>query len=457
MNVVKYIGDWQVNHIAFTLSHNTQIIRLEKKQYDLLMLFIKHAEQGLSKQTILDEIWAGKVVTEDTIYVAINSLRKSLQDDAKIPRYIKTLPGYGYQLIAPIKYKRKISKQLKLSAFMCLFFCIIWIGIAQFRVNQGNDNIIPILSVQDKESFVRAQFLNSLASPQIQEAISLLTKLKGSYPNYQPILTQLALSHFKLLNKGKYDIEKVRLILTLLEQALQRNKDDKLAHLIKARELFLYKQEMREAEKHFIQALPLPETYHHYSQFLLALGKFESALKYIDIYRDLHPQSYSSLSVAWVYTMSRQFAKAHVELNKIKPFKSDDLYFHVSLQSLYEQTNKELDAFEELKQIMMIAGYSAKDLADITREFKTEKLRGAYNWLLSKDTKKLNIGQYSPPLSLARYAVGAEQYDVAISLIEQAISEKQYEVLWVAIDPKYTPLFSEHRFQMLLKKINLTN
>ena len=85
--------------------------------------------------------------------------------------------------------------------------------------------------------------------------------------NYQPILTQLALSHFKLLNKGKYDIEKVRLILTLLEQALQRNKDDKLAHLIKARVLFLYKQEMREAEKHFIQALPLPETYHHYSQF----------------------------------------------------------------------------------------------------------------------------------------------------------------------------------------------
>src|SRR5207344_201959 len=51
---------------------------------------------------LLTQVWAGVVVTPDSVYQAVASLRRMLGDDARQPAYIATVPRLGYRLVAPV-------------------------------------------------------------------------------------------------------------------------------------------------------------------------------------------------------------------------------------------------------------------------------------------------------------------------------------------------------------------
>ena len=60
------------------------------------------AGTDLSVEELLDRVWAGVVVTPDSVYQAVASLRRILGDDAKEPTYITNIPRRGYSLVAPV-------------------------------------------------------------------------------------------------------------------------------------------------------------------------------------------------------------------------------------------------------------------------------------------------------------------------------------------------------------------
>jgi transcriptional activator of cad operon len=51
---------------------------------------------------LLDQVWSGVVVTPDSVYQAVASLRRLLGDDAKQPAYIATVPRLGYRMVAAV-------------------------------------------------------------------------------------------------------------------------------------------------------------------------------------------------------------------------------------------------------------------------------------------------------------------------------------------------------------------
>ena len=66
----------------------------------VLLLLIERAGQTVTKDQIFEQIWAGKFVTDDILSVTISKIRKALNDKARSPTFIKTVPGEGYVLIA---------------------------------------------------------------------------------------------------------------------------------------------------------------------------------------------------------------------------------------------------------------------------------------------------------------------------------------------------------------------
>ena len=48
-------------------------------------------------------MWPGVIVTPDSVYQAVASLRRLLGDDPKQPAYIETVPRLGYRMIAKIE------------------------------------------------------------------------------------------------------------------------------------------------------------------------------------------------------------------------------------------------------------------------------------------------------------------------------------------------------------------
>jgi len=56
----------------------------------------------ISIQEMLNEVWTDVVVTPESVYQAIATLRRALGDKPNSPTYIVTAPRRGYRLIAPV-------------------------------------------------------------------------------------------------------------------------------------------------------------------------------------------------------------------------------------------------------------------------------------------------------------------------------------------------------------------
>jgi transcriptional activator of cad operon len=96
------IGDWRLDPQLGQLSRGERVERLEARTLRLLQYLANRAGETVSIEELLDNVWAGVVVTQDSVYQAVTALRRLLGDDAKSPRYIATVPRLGYRLVAAV-------------------------------------------------------------------------------------------------------------------------------------------------------------------------------------------------------------------------------------------------------------------------------------------------------------------------------------------------------------------
>jgi transcriptional activator of cad operon len=68
----------------------------------LLLYLAEHTGEVVSIDELLEQVWSGVIVTQDSVYQAIASLRRQLGDDAREPTYIATVPRLGYRMVAPV-------------------------------------------------------------------------------------------------------------------------------------------------------------------------------------------------------------------------------------------------------------------------------------------------------------------------------------------------------------------
>lgn len=97
------IGEWSVNPATNEISRGGEGVRLEARTMRLLRCLAERAGEVVSIDELLNEVWPGVIVTSDSVYQAVASLRRLLGDDAKQPAYIVTVPRMGYRMIALVK------------------------------------------------------------------------------------------------------------------------------------------------------------------------------------------------------------------------------------------------------------------------------------------------------------------------------------------------------------------
>ena len=68
--------------------------------FELLVLLAEATPRALSKNEILDAVWPGTFVVDSSLASVVKELRAALDDDAKEPRFVRTVYGYGYAFSA---------------------------------------------------------------------------------------------------------------------------------------------------------------------------------------------------------------------------------------------------------------------------------------------------------------------------------------------------------------------
>lgn len=89
-------GKCVINEETRSVTDDEKAVELSPKEYELLLYFLKHPDQALERQQILDAVWGYDFYGDPrTIDSHVKNLRAKV---SSLSEHIKTLRGFGYKL-----------------------------------------------------------------------------------------------------------------------------------------------------------------------------------------------------------------------------------------------------------------------------------------------------------------------------------------------------------------------
>lgn len=97
---VYHFEDLHIDATKATVTKAGVEITLSALEYRLLLVFLNHFGETLSRRELLQEIWdvAGDYVNDNTLTVYIKRLRDKIESDPANPVILKTVRGLGYKV-----------------------------------------------------------------------------------------------------------------------------------------------------------------------------------------------------------------------------------------------------------------------------------------------------------------------------------------------------------------------
>jgi DNA-binding winged helix-turn-helix (wHTH) protein/TolB-like protein/tetratricopeptide (TPR) repeat protein len=95
-------GPYVVDSGNRRLLRDGEPVAITARVFDILVALIREAGQPLDKDTLIARVWGDVAVEEGNLARHVSTLRKVLGESPDDRRYIATLPGRGYQFIAPV-------------------------------------------------------------------------------------------------------------------------------------------------------------------------------------------------------------------------------------------------------------------------------------------------------------------------------------------------------------------
>jgi TolB-like protein len=93
---------WRVDPARNQICAAAAIRHLEPQVMDLLVLLATSGGRVVSKTEMIDAVWQGRFIAEASLTRTMADLRRALDDEARHPRYIETIPKRGYRLVASV-------------------------------------------------------------------------------------------------------------------------------------------------------------------------------------------------------------------------------------------------------------------------------------------------------------------------------------------------------------------
>lgn len=94
-NITAYPNDYKVLKRGVDIS-------LTKKEFELLIYFMERQNRIIGRDELMLSIWKDDMYhLSRTVDIHVSHLREKIEDDAKNPKYIKTVRGFGYKFQEP--------------------------------------------------------------------------------------------------------------------------------------------------------------------------------------------------------------------------------------------------------------------------------------------------------------------------------------------------------------------
>ena len=109
--MVYLFDSYELDEENLRLTHEGAHVPIEPRAFAVLVLMVRSEGKLLRKEAIFEAVWKNTVVEESTLSRVIAVLRKQFGDDARNPRFIETVPTFGYRFM-PIVTAKTVAKSL---------------------------------------------------------------------------------------------------------------------------------------------------------------------------------------------------------------------------------------------------------------------------------------------------------------------------------------------------------
>ncbi len=97
------VGDVLIDVGTRQVSRDGGPLQLPPLSFDLLLALVRRAPNAVSSAELMQEVWTGRVVNDETIAKRVELVREALGDDSRQSRYIALVRGHGYRITADVE------------------------------------------------------------------------------------------------------------------------------------------------------------------------------------------------------------------------------------------------------------------------------------------------------------------------------------------------------------------
>ena len=96
-------GPFVLDPVKRLLWRDREPIAVTAKTLDVLLVLIENRGRNVTKDELMDEVWANTAVNENNLVRQISFLRRALDQRPDQHDYIVTIPGHGYRFVADVR------------------------------------------------------------------------------------------------------------------------------------------------------------------------------------------------------------------------------------------------------------------------------------------------------------------------------------------------------------------
>lgn len=97
------IGEMVIDPEQYQVYLRGKGLEFTPKEFELLVYLARHKDRVISRKQLLSEVWDFDFVGDTRMVdIHVSHLREKIEQNTKMPNYIKTIRGSGYKLVDPL-------------------------------------------------------------------------------------------------------------------------------------------------------------------------------------------------------------------------------------------------------------------------------------------------------------------------------------------------------------------
>jgi DNA-binding response OmpR family regulator len=94
---IERFGPFRIDYSGKVLNRGNGVVALSKREFELLAFLASNPRKTYAAEELFRLIWGKEFGDLSTVAVHIQRLRKKIEEDPADPRWIRTVPGFGYR------------------------------------------------------------------------------------------------------------------------------------------------------------------------------------------------------------------------------------------------------------------------------------------------------------------------------------------------------------------------